>query len=210
LKIQGRTIAVLGSGLDVIYPPENEKLFERIAENGAVLSEFPFRTKPDKQTFPIRNRIVSGMSLGLLVVEAGFTSGALITVNWALEQGRPIFAVPGRIDSPLSKGPHRLIKEGAELVEDAEDILEEFEYLFPKKDRPTIASQADTIAAPKLSDAEGKVYAQVGKDEATIDEIIRGSGLTTAEVSATLLALEMKKLIKQLSGKRFVRMFPVE
>ncbi|MSR64451.1 MAG: DNA-protecting protein DprA [Verrucomicrobiae bacterium] len=210
LKIQGRTIAVLGSGLDVIYPSENKALFEQIAASGAVISEFPFGTEPDKQTFPMRNRIVSGMSLGVLVVEAGLTSGALITVNFAMEQGRQVFAVPGRIDSPLSKGTHRLIKEGAKLVEDAEDVLEEFEYLFSKKARTSSTAAANTIAAPQLNENESKVYAQIDNDEVSIDELIRGSGLTSAVVSATLLALEMKKLVRQLPGKRFARMFPVE
>lgn len=210
LKVEGRTVAVLGCGLDVIYPPENEKLFQQIAEAGAVISEFPFGTKPDKQSFPMRNRIISGMSMGLLVVEAGATSGALITANMALEQGRQVFAVPGRIDSPLSKGTHKLIKEGAKLVEDAEDLLEEFEYLFAKKERPASAAQATTLSAPKLSEKESKVYESIQDDEVAIDEIIRSSGLTTAEVSATLLALEMKRLVKQLPGKRFARMFPVE
>ncbi len=210
LKIQGRTVAVVGCGLDVIYPPENKELFEKIAATGAVISEFPFGTEPDKQTFPMRNRIISGMSLGVVVVEASLTSGALITVNFASEQGRQIFAVPGRIDSPLSKGPHRLIQEGAKLVEDAEDILEEFEYLFSKKERTSTAAAAGTIAAPNLTETEGKIYALVHDDEVTLDEMIRASGLTSAAVSATLLALEMKKLVRQLPGKRFVRMFPVE
>jgi len=210
LKIQGRTIAVLGCGLDVIYPSENKELFEQIAATGAVISEFPFGTEPDKQTFPMRNRIVSGMTLGILVVEAGPTSGALITVNFAMEQGRQVFAVPGRIDSALSKGPHRLIQEGAKLVEDAEDILEEFEYLFSKKERTSTTEAAGTIAAPNLTGTESKLYELVTNDEVTIDELIRASGLTTAVVSATLLALEMKKLVRQLPGKRFARMFPVE
>lgn len=210
LKIQGRTLAVLGCGLDVVYPPENRELFERIAAEGALLSEFPFGTEPDKQTFPMRNRIISGISLGLVVVECGLNSGALITANMALEQGRQVFAVPGRIDSPQSKGTHRLIKDGAKLVEDAEDILEEFEFLFSKKKRAATGAETGTLAAPTLNERESKVYATIERDETGIDEIIRASGLTSAEVSATLLALEMKKLIRQLPGKRFARMFPVE
>jgi DNA processing protein len=210
LKIKGRTVCVLGCGLDVVYPPENKKLFEQIAETGAVVSEFPFGTKPDKQTFPMRNRIVSGISLGLLVVEAGMTSGALITAQMALEQGRQVFAVPGRIDSPLSKGTHRLIKEGAKLVEDAEDILAEFEYLFARRSPKTSPLAAGTNPATNLNETENKVYALVRDDEVVLDELIQASGLTSAQVSATLLALEMKKLVRQLPGKRFVRMFPVE
>ena len=210
LKIKGRTVCVFGAGLDVIYPPENKDLFDQIAGNGALLSEFPFGTKPDKQTFPMRNRIVSGMSLGLLVVEAGTNSGALITAQMALEQGRQVFAVPGRIDSPLSRGTHRLIKEGAKLVEDAEDILGEFEYLFASRERKPGAFAPSANPAANLSETESKLYAHVGNDETGIDELIHASGLTSAVVSATLLALEMKKLVKQFPGKRFARMFPIE
>src|ERR1051325_8983781 len=210
LKIQGRTVCVFGCGLDVIYPPENKELFERISQNGALLSEFPFGTQPDKQTFPMRNRIVSGMSLGLLVVEAGLTSGALITVNMAVEQGRQVFAVPGRIDSPMSKGTHKLIKEGAKLIEDAEDILVEFEYLFAKKARSDTPFALGINPALNLNEVEAKVYGAIDNDEISMDEIIQASGLTSAMVSATLLALEMKKLVKQLPGTRFARMFPVE
>ena len=130
LSAQGRTIAVLGNGINLVFPPENVDLFERIAAQGAVMTQFPFNRRADKQSFPIRNRIVAGMTLGTVVVEANLSSGALITANMAVENGRQVFAVPGRIDSPQSKGCHELIKKGAKLCEGAEDILCEFEYLF--------------------------------------------------------------------------------
>jgi DNA processing protein len=135
LTAKGRTVAVLGTGINVVVPPENSGLFERIAASGAVITQFPFNRNGDRQTFPIRNRIVAGMTLGTVVVEANLTSGALITANMAVEQGRQLFAVPGRIDSPRSKGCHDLIKKGAKLCESAEDILSEFEYLFPPSQR---------------------------------------------------------------------------
>ena len=132
LSAKGRTIAVLGTGINIVFPPENAELFERIAANGAVVSQYRFNRNADKQSFAIRNRIVAGMTLGTVVVEANLSSGALITANFAVEYGRQIFAVPGRIDSPRSKGCHDLIKKGAKLCEGAEDILSEFEYLFPR------------------------------------------------------------------------------
>ena len=130
LQAKGRTIAVLGSGLGVIYPPENKKLFLEIAEAGAVVSEFPYETIPDRQNFPMRNRIISGLSLGIVVVEAAKYSGSLITANFALEQGREVFAVPGKVSSATSKGTNNLIKRGAKLAEDADDIIEELEPLI--------------------------------------------------------------------------------
>src|ERR1700743_1702278 len=136
LSGKGRTVAVLGTGINLVAPPENAELFERIAANGAVITQFPFNRPADKQSFPIRNRIVAGMTLGTVVVEANLASGALITANFATQYRRQIFAVPGRIDSPRSKGCHDLIKKGAKLCEGAEDILSEFEYLFPGTNKP--------------------------------------------------------------------------
>ena len=206
LAAKGRTIAVLGTGINLVFPAENAELFERIAANGAVITQFPFNRPADKQSFPIRNRIVAGMTLGTVVVEANLTSGALITANMAVENGRQVFAVPGRIDSPRSKGCHDLIKKGAKLCESAEDILSEFEYLFPASNRP--ASPADTGVLPALTlpENEQKAYDAIApSDESSIDEIIQRSGLPSSAISVALLSLEMKRMIKQLPGKIFAR-----
>src|SRR5205814_7823641 len=136
VSAKGWTLAELGTGINIISPPENAALFQRVAANGAVITQFPFNRKADKQSFPIRNRIVAGMTIGTVVVEANLTSGALITAGMAIDNSRQLFAVPGRIDSPQSKGCHDLIKKGAKLCEGAEDILSEFEYLFPAGNRP--------------------------------------------------------------------------
>ncbi len=205
LSAKGRTIAVLGTGINLVTPPENAELFERIAANGAILTQFPFNRPPDRQSFPIRNRIVAGMTLGTVVVEANLTSGALITANFAVEYGRQVFAVPGRIDSPRSKGCHELIKKGAKLCEGAEDILSEFEYLFPASNRPPAASETGVLPALALSGNEQKVYDALSPEESSIDEVIRRSGLPASAVSVGLLSLEMKRLIRQLPGKLFVR-----
>jgi DNA processing protein len=206
LSAKGRTIAVLGTGLNLVFPPENAELYERIAANGAVLTQFPFNRPADKQSFPIRNRIVAGMTLGTVVVEANLTSGALITANFATDYGRQIFAVPGRIDSPRSKGCHELIKKGAKLCEGAEDILSEFEYLFPTSNRPAAVSETGILPALELSGNEQRVYdAVTAGEERAIDEVIRASGLPSSTVSVALLGLEMKRLIRQLPGKMFIR-----
>jgi DNA processing protein len=205
LSGKGRTIAVLGTGINLIWPAENKELFERIGANGAVITQFPFNRPGDKQSFPIRNRIVAGMSLGTVVVEANLTSGALITANLATEYGRQVFAVPGRIDSPRSKGCHDLIKKGAKLCEGAEDILSEFEYLFPASNKPPSPAQTGVLPAIELSANEQKVYDTVSNEESAIDEVIRNSGLPASAVSVALLGLEMKRLIRQLPGKVFVR-----
>src|SRR3954453_20134316 len=190
LSAKGRTIAVLGTGINIVFPPENAELFERIAANGAVLSQFPFNRNADKQTFPIRNRIVAGMTLGTVVIEANLTSGALITANMAVEYGRQIFAVPGRIDSPRSKGCHDLIKKGAKLCEGAEDILSEFEYLFPSTNRAAGASETGVLPALDLTANEQKVLSVLDHETKNIDEVIRQSGLPSSAVSVGLLSLE--------------------
>ena len=205
LSAKGRTVAVLGTGINLIFPAENAELFQRITENGAVITQFPFNRSADKQTFPIRNRIVAGMTLGTVVVEANLTSGALITANMAVEQGRQVFAVPGRIDSPRSKGCHELIKKGAKLCEGAEDILSEFEYLFPAVNRPPGVGETGVLPALELSENEQKAYDALTEDESSIDEVIRRSGLPASAVSVALLSLEMKRLIRQLPGKMFVK-----
>jgi DNA processing protein len=201
LAAKGTTWAALGCGLDKMYPPENDALAAKIVESGGCLiSELPLGTAPDKRTFPMRNRIVSGLSFGVLVIEAGRQSGALITARQALDQGRQVFAVPGRIDNPQAQGCHQLIKDGAKLVEGVEDILGELEFLIPR----------DQVSTPRplpanLSGDEEKVYAAIELDETPIDTITQRTGLASGTVSSTLLRLEMKKLVRQLPGKVFVR-----
>ena len=178
LTAKGRTIAVFGTGINLVVPPENASLFERIAASGAVITQFPFNRNGDRQSFPIRNRIVAGMTLGTVVVEANLTSGALITANMAVENGRQVFAVPGRIDSPRSKGCHDLIKKGAKLCEGAEDILSEFEYLFPASNRPALTAEQPVLPALELSDNEQRVYDALSIEvESNMDEVIRRCSL---------------------------------
>jgi DNA processing protein len=205
LAASGRTICILGTGINIVFPPENRELFERIADHGAVVSQYPFNRNADKQSFAIRNRIVAGMTLGTVVVEANLTSGALITANFATEYGRQVFAVPGRIDSPRSKGCHDLIKKGAKLCEGVEDILSEFEYLFPASNRPPGPGQTGVLPALELNENEQRVYAALDNEEIGIDDVIRNSGLPSSAVSVALLSLEMKRLIRQLPGKLFLR-----
>lgn len=206
LSAKGRTVAVMGTGINLVFPAENAELFERIAASGAVITQFPFNRKADKQSFPIRNRLVAGMTLGTVVVEANLTSGALITAKMANDNGRQVFAVPGRIDSPRSKGCHELIKNGgAKLCESAEDILCEFEYLFPGSNQSSPLKGAGDMPAFTLSTNEQTVFDTLSAEESTIDEVIRRSALPPSNVSVALLALEMKRLIRQLPGKLFVK-----
>lgn len=205
LSSKGRTIAVLGTGINLVWPPENKELYERITDNGALVTQFPFNSPGTKQSFPIRNRLVAGMTLGTVVVEANLTSGALITANFANEYGRQVFAVPGRIDSPRSKGCHDLIKKGAKLCEGADDILSEFEYLFPPSNKPASPAETGTLPALELSENEQKVYDTLSEGQISIDEVIRKSGLPASAASVALLSLEMKRIIRQLPGKIFVK-----
>ncbi|MDB6037655.1 MAG: hypothetical protein JWM99_1496 [Verrucomicrobiales bacterium] len=206
ISAKARTIAVIGTGINIVFPSENAALFERISENGAVITQFPFNRPADKQSFPIRNRIVAGMSFGTVVVEANLTSGALITANFAVDYGRQVFAVPGRVDSPRSKGCHELIKKGAKLCESAEDILSEFEYLFPKSNRSVDAiSGQPFLPAMTLSEHEQKAFDVLGSEEISIDDVIRRTGLPSSAISVALLGLEMKRMIKQLPGKMFLK-----
>ena len=199
LQSGGCTIAVLGTGLDIVYPAENVKLYQRIAEQGAVITQFPFGRKGDKQSFPIRNRIVAGMTQGTAVVEANRASGALITANFAAEYGRTVYAVPGRVDSPRSAGCHDLIKDGAQLCESAEDVLTEFAHL------QAIEPEEPEIPMPTLSHPEQQVFHVLTHEEMQQDEIIRRSELPAAQVSVILLQLEMKKLVQQHPGRLFTR-----
>lgn len=200
----GRTIAVLGCGLGTIYPQENIELAEKIAEHGAIISEFSMKTPPDYRNFPPRNRIISGLSLGVLVVESALNSGSLITAQWALEQGKEVFAIPGNIDNVYSRGSHKLIKEGAKLVEDVSDIVQE---LGPVGEALNECGEPE-VKDPRsitLNSQEKKIFSLLSSSPIDIDEIIQTTGLPTSVVSSTLMILEIRKLVKQLSGKRFVK-----
>lgn len=199
LKANGRTLAVIGSGMDCLYPPSNRDLAGRIAERGAVLSEFPFGRQPDRMTFPIRNRIVSGLSKGIVVVEAGLKSGAMITAGQALDQGRDVFAVPGRIDSHPSQGCHALIRKGAALVTCVEDVLEGFEFLL---DLPAGQPEKASRPRPVLTEDEEAVVRQLEGGGQDVDSLIRLSGLNAASISSLLITLEMKRVVKMLPGRR--------
>ncbi|MFC2075997.1 DNA-processing protein DprA [candidate division KSB1 bacterium] len=198
----GRTLAVLGNGLDVVYPSENRKLAESIAGQGVIMSEFPLGTRPLAGNFPRRNRIISGLSLGVVVVEAGERSGALITASFALEQGRDVFAVPGSATAGTSRGANRLIQEGAKLVVEVEDILEElpsvvgwFEPSAKARIRPRVELPAE----------EAEVAGLLGETPVHVDALARKAGKPTPDLLSTLTALELKGVIRQLSGKMFVR-----
>lgn len=208
LAAKGRTFAVLGSGIGNVYPPENKGLADQIAENGAVISEFPVLYVPDKQSFPLRNRIVAGMSQSLLVVEAPRRSGSLITANQALDQGRTIFAVPGPIDRPTSEGCNRLIQQGANLVCSADDILNEMETGYSTLALDFDCDDSETREKPSipLTDIEEKIVGALEGGEFTIDEIAGAIELPGQEVSVALFKLEMKRLVKQLPGKYFTKL----
>lgn len=203
LAVGGRTIAVLGCGIDVVYPPENGALEEKIASSGAVITEFPFGTRPFAGNFPKRNRIISGLSIGVIIVEAAQRSGALITARFALEQGREVFAVPGSTTSPYSKGTHNLIKEGAKLVEDIDDILEELKPLI--EIRMEKGKESQDSLRPLLSKGEEIIYNLVTQEPKHIDLLIQESKLSAQKVIGTLMNLQLKRLVKELSGKNFIR-----
>jgi DNA processing protein len=199
LEAKGRTIAVLGCGLDIPYPPENESLMREIAAHGAVISEFPLGTEPFAKNFPARNRVISGLSLGVVVVEATHDSGSLITAGFALEQGREVFAVPGNIGNESSKGPHKLIRQGAKLVENYQDILEEL--AIPHLSVPEIASaQLDN-----LSELEQRVIGVMSREPSHIDQILRRTNLASAQVNSTLVQLELKGIVKHFPGQLYLR-----
>lgn len=205
VRAKGRTVAVLGGALDRFYPVENKKLAHQVVDQGgAVLSEYPFGREPDRQTFPMRNRIVSGLSAGVLVVEAARASGTLITVNQALEQGRSVMAIPGRIDSPTSQGCHRLIRDGARLITSMDDIEEELQ-MMPGLVTPKIglkSHDAGKPLAPALSKDESLLMEALGKEERTIDEVVERAGLDAGRVNGLLVGLQIKRLLKILPGGR--------
>lgn len=211
LSAGGETIAVLGCGLDTIYPAENKSLFYRIAEIGAVISEFPFLTPPDAHNFPIRNRIISGLALGTVIVEATQKSGSLITARLAAEQGREVFAVPGSVTSFKSMGTHRLIKQGAKLVEHVDDIVEELNIArtVPTKNAADSSKVATTagkkVPTVSLTPEEKKIIDELSPYPVHIDKLVRHLSLSAAQVSSLLLQLELKGLVTQSPGKLFAR-----
>ncbi len=192
----GKTIAVMGSGLAQIYPSQNQRLFERIIQNGAVISEFALYARPEAHHFPQRNRVISGLSVGTVVVEAAVRSGSLITARLAAEQNREVFAVPGSIDSFESAGTHQLIQQGAKLVTSADDIFEEFgEPSTPRMETPSVQT------TPSLTEEQTQIYRFLTPYPAHIDEIVKQSGLAAGTVSGTLLQLELMGVVLQSSRK---------
>jgi DNA processing protein len=195
----GRTIGVIAGVLDCFYPPSNAELAGRMALHGAVITEYPYGRQPDRATFPVRNRIVSGLSMGVILVEGTPQSGGMITVSLAAEQGRQVFAVPGRVDAPGSGGPHSLIRDGAKLTASVDDVLEEFESLFPGR------AGTDGVSAPPrhgLSPAECRLLDSVEEGCDSVDGLIRSTGMTASEVTSKLICLEMKRRIRMRPGQR--------
>lgn len=212
ITAHGRTVAVLGSGLDVIYPPENKKLFQEITQNGAVISEFPLGTPPRSSNFPARNRIISGMSYGVVIVEAGEKSGSLITARLASEQGREVFAVPGGIDSAGSRGTNKLIKQGAKLIENIDDILEE---ILPQMENAPVlrqgASNTETLETCDkrcecINDIEQKIMDAISNQRVHIDDLMASISMTSGDMLSTLTVMELKGMIQQHPGKFFSKM----
>lgn len=204
LAAGGRTVAVLGGGLLKMYPPEHAQLAKEIAKSGAVLSESLPMQPPKSGSFPRRNRIVTGLCLGVIVVEAGERSGALISARMAMEQGREVFAVPGRVDSRMSRGCHRLISDGAKLVESIDDVLEELGPLA----NPARIDPETSIRHPaemKLSDQETNVLRAIGTEKTEFDAVVVVTGLPPARVLATISVLEVRRLVRRVTGTSFVR-----
>ena len=204
LAAGGRTIAVLAGGVMNIYPPEHDKLAEEVAAHGALLSESPPHSEPLAGTFPQRNRLISGLSLGVIVVEAPERSGALITARHAMEQGREVFAVPGNVDSRASRGCHQLIRDGAKLVESADDVLEELGPLVeavPRDDGQVIHHPAELL----LNELEQQVLAAIGSEATSIDAIVAATRLAVSQVLSTISVLEMRRVIRRLSGTTVAR-----
>ena len=202
LGVSAPTAAVLGCGVDVVYPPENRRLMAAIIENGAVISEFPPGTQPVAGNFPQRNRLISGLARGVLIIEAAERSGSLITADFALEQGRDVFALPGQVTNPLNKGAHRLIKQGARLVEDARDILEEFGLVSDISNGENEKLRDQEI---NLTANEKRVYNVVSDEPVSSEVIIANAGLEPSEVLALLLVMEMKGIVRLLPGERYIR-----
>ncbi|MFP4017525.1 MAG: DNA-processing protein DprA, partial [Halanaerobiales bacterium] len=211
LKAKGRTIAVLGSGLDIVYPSENKDLFEEIQKNATVISEYPPGVEPLAGNFPQRNRIISGLSLGVLVIEAASRSGSLITANLALEQGREVFAIPGNIDRPQSRGTNDLIKKGAKMVTGVEDILEEL-YLYKDSDQrdsnsvggDIVPADKERLIYPQLNDEERDILELFQNEvDLTIERLIQLTDKSPSKLNTILLKLELKGIISRGAGKKY-------
>lgn len=201
LEAGGRTIAVLGCGVDIVYPPENRGLMEEIIKKGAVISEFSLGQQPDAPHFPQRNRIISGLSKGVLVVEAPLKSGALITANFALDQGRDVFAVPGNINNPNSHGTNQLIKEGAKLVESVEDVLEELNF----SELSQLKKEKINAKNPSLSPEEKEIFNLLKEEPSHIDLLVKLSRFPVSKVGELLMRLQIKSLVRELPGKLFCK-----
>jgi len=205
----GQTIGVLGSGIDVVYPRENKKLFAEIQQRGLIISEFPLGTFPAPQNFPIRNRVITGMALGVVVVEGAQYSGSLITARLAMEFGREVYGVPGNVTQQASFGPNQLIKQGAKLVTSWEDVLEELPTpvraeLLPVESVPS--QERAALIAETLGPGERVLYGLLAEDAARhVDELVDQSGLSSSEVLASLFDLELRGVVRQLPGKQFLK-----
>jgi DNA processing protein len=207
MAANGRAIGILGTGIDVCYPKENKRLYEKVLERGAIISEFPIGTHPAPENFPVRNRIVAGIPLGVIVVEGAQYSGSLITARLAMEFGREVFSVRGNVTQPVSFAPNQLIKQGAKLVTCAEDVIEELPTpvrdMLVQAEQPE-AEQRNLLLAASLNNSEKKLYELLSAEETRhIDDIVERSGLNSSVVLATLFDLEMKGIIRQLPGKQF-------
>ncbi len=215
LKAKGRTIAVQGCGLANIFPPENKKLFKQITKSGACISELPLRYEPISENFPPRNRIIAGLALGTIIIEAAGRSGALITADMAMENGREVMAIPGKIDSPLSRGPNTLIKQGARLIENIDDVMEALNHIGHQiKNHVNVAATqaAEVINAPlfdvsmlNLSDAEREIYDCLSSEPVHLEQLIAEADLAPGPINAALISLRLKGLIKQLPGNLFLK-----
>jgi DNA processing protein len=216
----GSTIAITGTGLDLVYPAKHRGLAHRIAEHGCLLSEYPIGTAAIAANFPRRNRLISGMSLGVLVVEAALQSGSLITARSALEQGREVFAIPGSIHSPLAKGCHQLIRQGAKLVESAQDILEELQVhalspvlqhainppTHPNPDTAVMNRRPGAEALPAADERATQVMQAAGHDPTSVDQLAERTGLAASEIQATLLLLELDGRVERMGDGRYQRL----
>jgi DNA processing protein len=209
MAVNGRAIGVLGTGVNICYPKENKKLYEKVLERGAIISEFPLGTHPAPENFPIRNRIVAGMPSGVVVVEGAQYSGSLITARLAMEFGREVFGVPGNVTQSVSFAPNQLIRQGAKLVTNGEDVIEDLptpiRAMLVRAEAPE-AEQRNLLAAACLNSSEKKIYEVLSTDQPVhIDYIVERSGLNSSEVLATLFDLEMKGIVRQLPGKQFAK-----